>query len=226
VHQNVRIPNRWREICYTNTLSYLSPGYLSNYEIYNILTQAANPEIYGNVTVEQYQYHGDVLIYDGNWVSWLSRKSYLQYRDWYDGLNFGGTSDWAIDLNQTYAGGGSGDEEEPEPFGDYPSCDFSQSFNTLDELHAASGGMRSDCVSVFTLQTLVTMLNVAYDNYTDINNGYDELFDYYVTYMEKLVPTILETELMMTDDGGSQAKLSSVSPKFGEGASCKKSPSV
>ncbi|KAJ5100662.1 glycoside hydrolase [Penicillium angulare] len=196
-----------------------TPGYISNYEIYNLLVQAENPDIYGNVTIEQYQSHGDVLIYDGNWISWLSPTSYYQYRDWFDGYNFGGTSDWAVDLNATYNDDGSGDEVEPDLGDTWESCDYSKSFNTLDELSEASAGMRSDCISVYTLQTLVTMLNVAYDNYTDINSGYDELFGYYVTYMEKLVPTILNSHLMMTDDGGSQAKASGAEPKFGEGAS-------
>ncbi|KAJ5279772.1 hypothetical protein N7478_005144 [Penicillium angulare] len=196
-----------------------TPGYLANWEIYNIIIQSENPDMYGNMTIEQYQYHGDVLIYEGNWVSWLSRKSYLQYRDWYDGLNFGGTSDWAIDLNATYSEGGSGEEVSIDLDFDYPECDYTKFYKTLDDLSAATGDMRTDCIAAITLQTLVTMLNTAYDNYTDVNSGYDGLFEYYVDYMDDLVPTVLETELMMTDDGGASGELTGDSPTFGEGAS-------
>jgi hypothetical protein len=83
-------------------------GYLANYEIYNILAQAQEPELYGNVSISQYEDEGDVLIHDEtNWVSWLSLASYVARRSWTDGLNFGVTSDWAIDLNQTYANNGT-----------------------------------------------------------------------------------------------------------------------
>ncbi|KAJ5238541.1 hypothetical protein N7468_003160 [Penicillium chermesinum] len=203
----------------TDILYSLSSGYLANYEIYNILVEAENPDIYGNTTIQQYQFHGDVLIYNGNWISWLSRLSYLEYRDYYDGMNFGGTSDWAIDLNATYADDGSGDEIDPDLDFDYPACDYSQTFSDLDALSAASGDMRVDCLAGITLQTLTTMLQTAYDNYTDVNNGYDELFGYYVTYMENLVPTVLENELMMTDSGGAMGEITGEAPKFGVGAS-------
>lgn len=34
------------------------------------------------------------------------------------------------------------------------------------------------------------------ENYTDVNNGYDEMFGYYVTYMKKLVPQVLSNNFM------------------------------
>lgn len=113
------------------------------------------------MTTQQYYDEGDVLIYDGNWVSWLSPSSYNKYREWFAHYNFGGTSDWAIDLNATYTEGGSGEAIDPDLGNNYPACDYTKVFNTLEELSAASGDMRSDCISVYTLQTLVTMLNVA-----------------------------------------------------------------
>ncbi|PYI03570.1 glycoside hydrolase [Aspergillus sclerotiicarbonarius CBS 121057] len=85
-------------------------GYISNYEIYQIIGEAENPDVYGNISIRQYQDEGDVLIYDdNNWVSWLSPSSYASRRSWTDGLNFAGTSDWAVDLNQTYLNNGTGD---------------------------------------------------------------------------------------------------------------------
>lgn len=37
------------------------------------------------------------------------------------------------------------------------------------------------------------MLETAYNNYTNVNNGYDELFGYYVKYIERITPVTLQT---------------------------------
>ncbi|KAH6844618.1 glycoside hydrolase superfamily [Chaetomium sp. MPI-CAGE-AT-0009] len=68
-------------------------GYISNFEIREII--ATNP----NIMVHTDE-HGDILVYNGDqWVSWLSNSSYEARESWVKGLNFGGISDWAIDLN-------------------------------------------------------------------------------------------------------------------------------
>jgi chitinase len=210
---------------YPNISSFRA-GYISNYELFELISKSKNPDMYSNFTIQQYEDEGDVLIYDGNWVSWLTPESYAKRRDWTDGMNFAGTSDWAIDLNQTYADNGAGDEyksslDEDE---DFEVCDYSQidQFKNLDELASASGDIRPDCLAVYTLQTLITMLDTAYDNYTDVNNGYDDLFGYYVTYMEDMVPTILDTELLMEGDGVNTG--TGGQPTFADGASCKNGP--
>jgi hypothetical protein len=51
-------------------------------------------------------------------------------------------------------------------------------------------------VPVYTLQTLIRMLDTANTNYSDLNNGYDDVFDHYVTYINKLVPKILDDVFM------------------------------
>jgi hypothetical protein len=42
-----------------------------------------------------------------------------------------------------------------------------------------------------TLETLVKMLDVVYNNYADVINRYDEMYGCYVTYIEKAVPAVL-----------------------------------
>ena len=170
---------------------------MSNYEIYQIIGQADNPEVYGNISITQYQDEGDVLIYDeDNWVSWLSPSSYASRRSWTDGLNFAGTSDWAVDLNQTYASNGTGEAVSNDVEDNYQICDYSKTYSSLDALSTASGGLRSDCIAFYALQVLINMLDVAYANYTAVNNGYNELFSYYVTYMEDMVPKVLIDDFM------------------------------
>ena len=40
------------------------------------------------------------------------------------------------------------------------------------------------------------MFNIAISNYTNVNNGYNRLFGYYVTYIEKVVPYMLTNAFM------------------------------
>lgn len=74
-------------------------GYISNNEIRQILAS-------GNDVQQHSDDDGDILVYNGTeWVSWLTRSSYNSRVDWITGLNMGGTSDWAIDLDSAYAVG-------------------------------------------------------------------------------------------------------------------------
>jgi chitinase len=185
----------------------VSAGYLSNVEIQDIIAGAGVDEsdgfddgIFGGAgtvttyNVSQYQDEGDVLVYNGTWVSWLSPGSYTARQSWLDGLHMGGSVDWAVDLNATYLNKGTGAKDIADAEGDYTPCD-DKTFSTLEDLQAAQG-LDADCVPLYTLQTLITMLDTTYANYTDVNNGYDDVFGYYVTYMKKLVPLILENDFM------------------------------
>jgi chitinase len=79
-------------------------GYISNFEIREIIANKVN--------VQQLKTaEGDELvIYDGTeYVGWMSKQKYQERTDWIKGLNFAGTSDWAIDLDGDYdVGGGPG----------------------------------------------------------------------------------------------------------------------
>jgi chitinase len=45
------------------------------------------------------------------------------------------------------------------------------------------------------------MLDKAYANYTDINNGYSDKFDAYVRYVKEVIPSALD-KFMLSDAGG------------------------
>ncbi|KAL4804670.1 glycoside hydrolase superfamily [Aspergillus unguis] len=175
-------------------------GYLSNVEIYDIIRQANSDDNYNNVTITQYEDEGDVLIYNGNqWVSWLTSDSYKARKEWYDSLNFGGSVDWAVDLDRTYGNNGTGDlEDSGDDWPEYEPCPNIWFGGGLDGLQEAvdSGSFPTHCIPVQTLRELLTMLDMAYGNYTDVNNGYDEMFEYYVKYIEKVVPSVLTNAFM------------------------------
>lgn len=130
-------------------------------------------------------------------MSYLSPPRYLKRQQWTDSMGFGGTADWAMDLNKTYTNNGTGDPVEVTT-GDeaYQVCDYSRTFDSLNDLNDAAGNLHTDCIAFYSLQVLHDLLIEACNNYTDVNNGYDKEFSYYVTYINKLVPSILEKNFM------------------------------
>jgi hypothetical protein len=135
-----------------------------------------------------------------------------------------------VDLNQTYTNNGTGDEVDSGDDSDYEVCDYRWTYDNLDKVSAAAtnSDTRSDCLAYYTLQVLIKMLDTAYDNYTNVNNGYDEIFTYYVQYMSDLVPQVLDTSLMFVGDGGNAAgtELVRATPTIGEGMNCAKKPPI
>ncbi|KAG9603067.1 glycoside hydrolase family 6 protein, partial [Aureobasidium melanogenum] len=87
------------------------------------------------------------------------------------------------------------DDDNYEPEDNNP-CDYDLTFDNLEDLNAASDGLRAECLAAYALDTLITMLDTAYDNYTSVDDGYDEEFEYYVTYIQKLVPSVLDNSFM------------------------------
>lgn len=176
---------------------------------------------WSDVTYEQYEDEGDIFIYNDNqWVAWLTHESYLARQQWYDGMNFGGSVDWAADLNRSYGNNGKGDLEESEE--DWPSpepCpDYYYPYLEGLQTGIDSGIVPKRCIPQMTLDTLISELDMAYDNYTEVDNGYDEMFEFYVKYMEKLVPSVLEHAFMfntsITEDPNYTV------PKPGDGMHC------
>ena len=69
-------------------------------------------------------------------------------------------------------------------------CDYTLTFDTLDEISAAdaAGTINDVCVSWYTLQTLSYTIDGAITNYTAVDTRYDNLFKYYVEYVKNMVP--------------------------------------
>ncbi|KAF2965404.1 hypothetical protein GQX73_g8153 [Xylaria multiplex] len=98
--------------CYTEMCTFTGPdsgatpgsctdtaGYISNWEIQQILeTPGNNAQQYFSTAA------GDILVYDGTqYISYMTTATYNSRLAWIKSLNFGGTSDWALDL-ETHGG--------------------------------------------------------------------------------------------------------------------------
>lgn len=108
------------------------------------------------------------------------------------------------------------DDDDDDSFENGVLCDYTITFDSLDDLNAASDGLRVECLAAYALDTLITMLDTAYDNYTSVDDGYDEEFGYYVTYIQKLVPSVLDKSFMFDNK-----KINEGFPYAGSGMSCK-----
>jgi hypothetical protein len=142
--------------------------------------------------ITQYYDEGDILIYGDNWVSWLSPDSYNARQELYEHWNFGGTAEWAIDLSRTYDYNGTGSLElfDDDTLDSYPCANMT--FSSLADLLAAQG-IPDSCLPLYSLQTLINMLDATYDNYTNnVNNGYDSVYSYYITAMDNTITNSLD----------------------------------
>ena len=99
------------------------------------------------------------------------------------------SSSGALDGDDYYVG----DEHDP-------ICDYSLTYTDLVALDTAAGGFRTECIAVYALETLNTMLDTALADYDSVNDGYDEQFGYYVKYIEKLIPSVLDKSFMFDEN--------------------------
>ena len=88
----------------------------------------------------------------------------------------------------------------------------------LDPLFTPKGTMRTDCVEYYALDALINMLQTAYNNYTVVDDGYDKEFGYYITYMQNLVPEVLQGSFMF--DTANATDTMNMAP-VGPGMACK-----
>lgn len=144
-----------------------TPGYISNAEIQLIADSAEA----GTEAWYDKGSNSNILVYgDKQWVAYMDDDTRSSRTDYYQGLNFAGTVDWAVDLLYFR-------DDDLDPFGDdddeflpntdgLPDC--SATFSSLDDLDAAAGSIPDNCKAVYTIQALSAMLNSAVNTYRDM----------------------------------------------------------
>lgn len=180
---------------YTSTLGSCTEtrGYISNAEIRDILSRGQDPE-HSGYTVKSWHddaSDSDIVVYnDLEWVAYMSNSTKDRRSMWYRSQNFGGTSDWAVDLDKDYGGLGIGnDGGDPDADGG-PQCDQATKFDTLEKI-SGDTGLDPYCAEIYALRVLQIMLQQSLVKYTRVNDGYDSKFKSYVNYMKKNLPEVL-----------------------------------
>jgi chitinase len=135
-----------------------------------------------------------MIVYnDREWVAWMNDPTKARRTDFYKSLNFGGTSDWAVDLDKDYGsdGVGNGDIDSPEnEAGGGPKCESSGSYDSLEKV-SNDDNLDPLCAQLYTLYILQTMLDTSINKFYEIDSGYDTKFDSYTEYMKKGLPETL-----------------------------------
>ena len=154
-----------------------TPGYISNAEINTI----ASDDQRKPVTWYDKDSDSDMLVYDDTeWVAFMN-ESRRQFRTQiYQGLNFGGIIDWAVDLNSGDGDDGDLDDTEDLPPVDFPIPICDKTYPDLDALDADASNIPDLCRPRYTLQALNKLLGDSMTKYNDlVTHGYDNRFKTY-----------------------------------------------
>jgi chitinase len=159
-----------------------TPGYISNAEI---------AELSENDDVEQWfdtESSSNILTWDGNWIAYMDDDQKDSRISWVKGLNFAGTTDWAVDLQeyQTPLDRNSSIDD------DYPDLSCDKEYEDLDALEKDADNIPSYCAPLYILTAMGTLLNDTLKKYDEVKNDYDGKFKYYEQYINDLVNPQLE----------------------------------
>ncbi|EEP76245.1 conserved hypothetical protein [Uncinocarpus reesii 1704] len=158
-------------------------GYISSAEIRELIKFGEDFEETGIKTKGFFddESHSDILVYnDLEWVGWMSDETKTVRSALYKFLNFGGTSDWAVDLDR-YGGTGVPPEDEESH---YEPCGEADLDGGLEALERVAGTSPRRCVNRWTVELLKKKLVDLMAKYDEVNDGYDSKFASYSRYMK------------------------------------------
>ncbi|KAF5664957.1 killer toxin alpha beta [Fusarium heterosporum] len=170
-------------------------GYISNAELDEIW-QMAGDNVEGISAKRWYDAttDSDIMTYgtQGNgmtdWVAYMSDKTKRERVLWIKLLNFGGTTDWAIDLAGYFEGpstkGGSSNGGWSDFKADDLSCDSNSWPNTLEKLANNIDSINANCRAMATMSILVKDLIAAVDEYKDVSKNYNSAFGWYADWVK------------------------------------------
>ncbi|KAE8404906.1 hypothetical protein BDV37DRAFT_293585 [Aspergillus pseudonomiae] len=161
-------------------------GYISNAELNDIINHPGNYSIVKSYIDKDSD--SNILMYGNpgavDWAAYMDGDLKANRVNWIKGLNFGGSSDWAIDL-QNYSNNENGDDSEDEDGADDESGDDTltclpdQNPGTLDGLADKADSLDPGC--------LLDSLSLFQTN----SEGYDDKFGWYEKWTkEQIQPRI------------------------------------
>jgi len=168
-------------------------GYISEAEIRRIIRQ---DEAEGTGAVKTFfdsSSQSDLMTWgDGNWVAWMDGPTKANRIEWVQGLSFGGTTDWAVDL-QYFHEPVAGDTSQGELVVGTPGgCPLE--FNDLGHVsqYASAGLIPSWCRATYVIGALGKLLGSTLSGYQNAKSDYDGKFGRYADYVKDLVEPTLE----------------------------------
>lgn len=171
-------------------------GYISNGEMNDMID-------YSTFSVMKHYYDKDsdsnILMYgDGgsvDWVAYMDDDVKASRQDWLKGLNFAGTSDWAVDLNEYTldVGPDSGfvdfDLSDPSDM----ACSPDKNPGNMKDLSDKADSIPARCGPLYALDILYSTLEDALSLFDVNSKDYDDKFGYYEEWVKDGINSRLDT---------------------------------
>ena len=189
-------------------------GYISNAELNDIINNHGSYSI-----VKSYidpASDSNILMYGNpgavDWVAYMDGDLKANRFNWIKSLNFGGWTDWAIDL-QNYSnnengddsdvGGGDGDDDEDDEDGDVDlTCPWDQNPGNLKDLAAKADSLDPGCVPLFALDILYSQLVDSLSMFQTNSQGYDDKFGWYEKWTKEQIKPRIDNFMNLGDGKG------------------------
>ncbi|CAI7630226.1 unnamed protein product [Penicillium glandicola] len=182
-------------------------GYISNAELNPILdgVNASDTGYMGRTWYDE-DSASDIMVYGTQgeittWVAYMSDDTKEARIDWIKGLNFGGVTDWAIDLQDWNLGvDPDSDEAQDIDLPDLPTgCSSDDWPDNLEDLRDNINSIALGCRAQAVVWVLIKILPDILDNYQSAADNYDEYFKYYAEWVRNGIDDSLS--LFMWNDG-------------------------
>ncbi|RHZ55467.1 hypothetical protein CDV55_101207 [Aspergillus turcosus] len=173
-------------------------GYISNAEVSDIIHNHGTYSIVKSYIDKASD--SNILMYGNpgavDWVAYMDGDLKANRIKWIKGLNFGGSTDWAIDL-QKYSDNENGDDSDDgdgaddEAGDDTPTCPSDKNPGTLDGLADKADSLDPGCVHLFAMDILYSQLLDSLSLFQTNSQGYDDKFGWYEKWTkEQIQPRI------------------------------------
>ncbi|KAE8140449.1 hypothetical protein BDV38DRAFT_18327 [Aspergillus pseudotamarii] len=173
-------------------------GYISNAELNDIIKDHGNYSIVKSYVDKDSD--SNILMYGNpgavDWAAYMDGDLKDNRINWIKGLNFGGSSDWAIDL-QDYSNNENGDDSEDDDGADDESgdddlnCPSEDNPGTLEGLADKADSLDPGCVHLFAMDILYSQLLDSLSLFQTNSEGYDDKFGWYEKWTkEQIQPRI------------------------------------
>lgn len=198
-----------------HSLAYAAPctftsGYIANAEIHDIIANSSYSVIKSYIDADS---DSNILMYGDpgavDWVAYMDGPLKASRIDWIKSLNFGGSSDWAIDLQKHSKhddGGDDSDDDDDddglddEYGGTNITCSAEHNPGSLNNLADISDSLDPWCVNFYALDILYSELLNSLSLFQNNSQDYDDKYDWYVKWTKEQIQPRLD-EFMELGDG-------------------------
>jgi chitinase len=198
-----------------HSMAYAAPctstsGYIANAEIHDIIKNGSFSIVNSYIDTDS---DSNILIYGDSgkvdWVAYMDGDLKANRINWIKGLNFGGSSDWAIDL-QDYSKYENGDDTEDDSEFDDESgdedlyCSADQNPGSLDGLADKADSLDTGCVNLYALDILYSELLDSLSLFQTNSQDYDDKYGWYVKWTKEQIQPRLDDFMKLGDGKGLQ----------------------